>query len=142
MAKAKSGDTVKVHYTGTMADGEQFDTSKGRDPLEFTIGGKQVIDGFDEAVVDKEVGETKTVDFSPEKGYGETREDMVMIVNKADLPSNVDPKVGDRYQVSGEGGQPAVVAVTALDEDTVTLDANHPLAGKTLTFEIELVEIA
>lgn len=130
----KVGDTVSVHYRGTLDDGTEFDSSKGRDPLSFTVGSGDVIAGFDEAVMGLKVGDQNKVRLGPAKAYGERREDMVVTVPAAQAPPGL--KAGDRVQV---GGQPAVV--TKVDAAGVTVDANHALAGKALTFEVELVSI-
>ncbi len=134
------GDTVRVHYTGTLADGSQFDSSVGKDPLEFAVGAGQMIAGFDKAVLGMKVGESKTVLIPAADAYGERRDDLAAEIPRVQLPPDTDPKIGDQLQVStGQG--PLVVTVTAVTADTVTLDANHFLAGKDLTFEIELVSI-
>ena len=142
MAQAKSGDTVKVHYTGKLTDGTVFDSSKGREPLEFTIGAGQLIPGFDAAVVGMTVGESKTVIIPPEEGYGPHNEEMVVQADRKQFPPDADPQVGMQFQSNAEGGQTLVVTVTAVEGDTITLDGNHPLAGRDLTFEIEVVEVA
>lgn len=130
----KNGDTVSVHYRGTLDDGTEFDSSKGREPLSFTVGSGQVIAGFDEAVMGLKVGDKNKVRLEPAKAYGERREDMVVTVPAAQAPAGL--KAGDRVQI---GGAPAVV--TKVDAAGVTVDANHALAGKALTFEVELVSI-
>lgn len=143
MPKADSGDTVKVHYTGTLDDDTVFDSSVDREPLELTIGQGQVIPGFEEAVIGLEPGESRTTTFPPEKGYGERREEMVLKVERDQLPPEIDPRVGERYQIQASAqGQPAsAVTVVDVSDDHVVFDGNHPLAGRELTFEIELVEI-
>jgi peptidylprolyl isomerase len=142
MAKAENGNTVKVHYTGKLADGTKFDTSEGRDPLEFKLGEQKVIPGFEAAILGMDVGEKKTIEIPAAEAYGDPHPEMEMEVKRSDLPPDVDPQVGQQYQVMGPNNQPAVVAVKAVSEDSVTLDANHPLAGKDLTFDLELVEVA
>lgn len=141
MAKAKEGDTVQVHYTGKLKDGTVFDTSQDREPLSFKIGEQRVIPGFEEAVVGMEPGDTKTEELPPEQAYGEHREDMVMELERDQLPDNLEPKVGQQLQLRMQNGQEVPVVITELAEESVTIDANHPLAGKELVFEIELVEI-
>jgi len=141
MAKAKEGDTVKVHYTGKLEDGTVFDSSVDRDPLQFTIGEGRIIAGFEEAVVGMSPGESKTVEVPAEKAYGPHLEEMVQVVDRDQFPENLEPKVGDHLQIRVAGDQIVVVRVTDVSESSVTLDANHPLAGKDLTFDIELVEI-
>ena len=141
MAAAKSGDTVKVHYQGTLEDGTVFDSSKGREPLEFTLGGGNIIAGFEEVVTGMETGETKLGRIPADKAYGQRRADMVMEVDRQQVPGDIELELGQQLQVRQESGQAVPVTVTDLSEDTVTLDANHPLAGKDLMFEIELLEI-
>ncbi len=142
MGKVKEGDTVKVHYTGKLANGEVFDSSEGRQPLEFTIGNGSLIQGFEKGVVGMDVGDTKTIEISPEEGYGERRDELVVEVNKNDFPDTVTPTVGQRLQIRQQGSDPIVVTITELKEETVTLDANHPLAGYTLFFDVELVSVS
>ena len=141
MSNAKSGDTVKVHYTGKLEDGTVFDSSEGKNPLEFTIAAGEVISGFEEAIVGMEVGETKTITVPSDKAYGPHKEDMVIVIELDKFPENIQPKVGQYLEVNQTNGQKFLVEVTDISEDKVTLDANHPLAGKDLTFEIQLVEI-
>lgn len=141
MAKAKEGDTVRVHYTGKLKDGTVFDTSEDREPLSFTIGEQRVIPGFEKAVVGMEPGDTKTEELPSEQAYGEHREDMVMELERGQLPESVEPKVGQQLQLRMQNGQEVPVVITELNEESVTIDANHPLAGKDLVFEIELVDI-
>ncbi len=142
MAKAKTGDTVKVHYAGTLEDGTVFDSSEGRDPLEFKLGEGGIIPGFEQAVEGLEKGDSVTANISAEDAYGPYNEEMVFQVGAADVPEDLNPQVGEQLQVRQADGSTVVVTVKAMDEKEVTLDANHPLAGKALTFEIELVEIA
>lgn len=141
MAQAASGDTVRVHYTGRLDDGTIFDSSEGREPLEFTLGSGQVIPGFEEAVTGMEVGGSSTITVEPEKAYGQRHEEAVQQVPRADIPADIDLEVGMQLQASGPQGD-MVVTVVELSEDAVKLDANHPLAGRELTFDVELVEIA
>ena len=143
MSKVKDGDTVKVHYTGTLIeDGTVFDSSEDREPLEFTLGEGQLIPGFEQAVIGMEVGDDTTVEIASEDAYGERREDLELEVSKSDLPDNIDPQVGMQLQMQQqENGQAIPVQITAVEDEFVKLDANHPLAGKDLTFDIELVEI-
>ena len=142
MTQAKSGDTVRIHYTGTLGDGTQFDSSAGRDPLEFALGGGQVIPGFDSAVDGMTVGESKSVTIPPEQAYGERHEQLVQQVPKSALPEDMKPEVGMQLQSQSPDGQVMNLVVTEVEEATITVDANHPLAGQALTFAIELVEIA
>ncbi len=138
---ASDGDTVRVHYTGTLEDGTTFDTSVGREPLEFTLGEGQMIPGFEKAVYGLQVGKSKTVTIPAEEAYGPHRDDLVIVVEREQLPADLDPKVDQQLQMQQADGRTAVVIVTDVSEATITVDANHPLAGKDLTFEIELVEI-
>lgn len=141
MTQAKSGDTVRIHYTGTLDDGTEFDSSAGRDPLEFALGGGQVIPGFDSAVDGMTVGESKSVTISPDDAYGERHEQFVQEVSKSALPDDMEPAVGMHLQSQSPDGQVMTLMVTEVGDDTITVDANHPLAGQALTFAIELVEI-
>lgn len=141
MAQAKVGDKVEVHYTGKLDDGTVFDSSEGKDPLEFTIGENEVIPGFDDAVVGMNPGETKTVKIPTEQAYGPHRAEMVLSVGKERLPDDLDLYVGQRLKVPQEDGGVFVVRITEITDANVTLDANHPLAGEDLTFELELVKV-
>ena len=141
MSEAKSGDKVKVHYTGTLEDGTQFDSSAEREPLEFTLGEQQVIDGFDKAVAGMLAGEKKEVKLPPEEAYGPRYEELVLNVPKEQVPPDVDPKIGDQLELKHPSGQALVVTVTTVEDDHIMLDGNHPLAGQTLNFALELVEI-
>ncbi|WP_285907603.1 FKBP-type peptidyl-prolyl cis-trans isomerase [Pseudodesulfovibrio pelocollis] len=140
---ATQGSTVKVHYTGTLKeDGSQFDSSQGRDPLQFTLGEGMVIAGFEKAVIGKSVGDTVTVEIPPEEGYGEPNDQLVFQVRREQLPPHVELEEGIMLEIRTEDDTPAYVRVTAFDENLVTLDGNHPLAGQTLVFDIEVVEVA
>ncbi len=141
MPQAKTGDTVTVQYTGSLADGTVFDSSQNREPLTFTIGSGDLIPGFEEAVVGMEPGQTLETTLAPESAYGPRSDDLVFEVERGDLPEEVDPEVGDRLEARDPSGKKFPVSVAAVDGDRVTLDANHPLAGRDLTFEIELVSI-
>ena len=141
MARAKYGDTVKVHYTGRLDDGTVFDTSADGDPLQFTIGSGQIIPGFEQAVVGMNPGESKTVKIPAEDAYGQRREDLIIEVEKSQLPEGLKPEVGLQLQSRQPDGRIVVLTIADITESHVTLDANHPLAGKDLTFEIQLVEI-
>ena len=142
MAQAQTGDKVKVHYEGTLEGGVIFDSSEGREPLEVTLGEKQVIPGFENAIVGMEPEESKTIHIPMEEAYGPRREEMVREVPRSHLPEDMNPEVGQQLQMRREDGQTMIVAVAGVSESNVTLDANHPLAGKDLTFNINLVEIA
>jgi peptidylprolyl isomerase len=141
MAEAKNGDKVRVHYTGSTEDGTVFDSSKDREPLEFTLGETGIIPGFQEIIVGMNPGDTKTDTIPPEKAYGPHREEMVLDVEREKLPQDLDLEVGQHLQLSRSDGQVIPVQVTKLDDASVTIDANHPLAGKDLTFEVDLLEI-
>lgn len=141
MTQAKSGDTVRIHYTGTLDDGTQFDSSAGRDPLEFALGGGQVIPGFDKAVDGMTVGDSKTVTIPPEDAYGQRHDQLVQQVPRTALPEDMEPAVGMHLQSQSPDGQVMNLVVAEVGEESVMLDANHPLSGQALTFSIELVEI-
>jgi len=141
MPTAKANDTVKVHYTGKLTNGEIFDTSIGREPLQFVVGAGQMISGFDDAVNGMELNEKKTVTLTPDQAYGERFEDMVQEVSRDRLPTDMDPQEGQTLMAEGQDGRPFELLVTATSETTITVDANHKLAGKDLVFEIELVHI-
>jgi peptidylprolyl isomerase len=141
MSTAKNGDTVKVHYTGKFDDGEVFDTSRGSDPLAFTVGAGQVIPGFDQALVGMQVGETKEVVIPPDQGYGERVEELVQTIKRDQFNlGDVEPEIGMALEMNTPQGSVPLV-ITDLSETTVTLDANHPLAGENLHFALTLVEI-
>jgi len=142
MSQAKSGDTVKIHYTGTLDDGTQFDSSSGREPLQFTLGSGQVIPGFEKAVEGMAVGDSKKVNIPPEQAYGPRHEQMIQDVPKTALPDDLDPVEGMALQAQGQDGKVINLTVTAVQDDSITVDGNHPLAGKALNFDIQLVDIA
>ena len=142
MAPAKTGDTVKVHYTGRLDDGTTFDTSADREPLEFTIGQGQLIPDFEQAVIGMNPNESKTIQIPSDNAYGPYREDIVMKIERNQLPPEIEPKVDQKLQMRHPNGQATVVTVIEVSESQVTLDGNHPLAGKDLTFDIQLTEIA
>ena len=141
MTTAKSGDKVRIHYTGTLDDGTEFDTSAGREPLEFALGGGQVIEGFDDAVDGMTVGESKSVRIPAEQAYGERHDQLVQEVPKTALPDEIEPAVGMQLQSRSPEGHVMNLVVTEVADETITVDGNHPLAGQALTFAIELVEI-
>lgn len=144
MAKVSEGDTVKVNYTGRLEDGSIFDSSEeeDRDPLEFTMGEGKVIPGFEKAVGGMEVGESTTVNIPSDKAYGERRDDLSIEIGRSELPTDVEPKVGMQLQMKQKQNDEVVpVRITDVEEDKVTIDANHPLAGEELTFDIEVVDI-
>lgn len=139
MATIKEGDTVKVHYTGKVADGTVFDSSRDREPLEFTIGEGKLIPGFEKAVVGMNIGDSNTVTIPSDEAYGEKRTDMIVDVQRSQIPQDISPEVGQQLQVQQKDGSAIPVVISEITETTVKLDANHPLAGKDLTFDIEVV---
>lgn len=141
MSQAKDGDKVKVHYTGKFEDDTVFDTSQGRAPLEFTIGKGNIIPGFEHAVLGMQAGEKKTFTIPPDEAYGTRRDELMVEVNKSDFPPDVTPEIDQQLQMKRPDGNVITVVVSKIEGETVTLDANHPLAGKTLVFDVELVEI-
>jgi len=140
MPQAKNGDAVKVHYTGTLSDGTVFDSSDGRDPIAFEIGKGEVIPGFETGVTGMSVGEKKNVTIPAAEAYGERDERLVVEMERSQLPPNVEPEIGQQYQLN-QGEQEFIVEVCAVTPDSVSLDANHPMAGKDLTFALELMEL-
>jgi peptidylprolyl isomerase len=142
MAQAKNGDTVTVHYTGKLEDGMVFDSSANRDPLQFTLGEGLLIPGFEQAVLGMSPGESKTAEVSADQAYGPHREEMVVEIDLQEFPPHLQPEVGQQLQIPQSDGRVARLAVIAVSEQKVTLDANHPLAGRDLTFDIRLLEIA
>lgn len=142
MTKIKDGDKVKVHYTGKLNDGSVFDSSDGREPLEFTIGKEMMIPGFEKGVVGMGLNEEKTISMPAAEAYGEVREDMIAEVPKAQLPPEIKPEVGLELMSQTPDGQQLVVKVIEVKEESIMIDANHPLAGKELTFNVKIVEIA
>ena len=141
MAQVQKGDTVNVHYHGKLKDGSTFDSSEGREPLQFTAGEGHVIKGFDDAVLNMNVGDKKTVDIPVEHAYGERNDDMMMEYPISDFPADMQPRVGMELQMSDDAGNIFPVVVTEVREEIVILDANHPLAGQELVFDLELVSI-
>jgi peptidylprolyl isomerase len=142
MTKATKGNTVKIHYKGSLTDGTVFDSSEGREPLEFKIGSGQVIPGFEEAVNGMELGEKKKVNIPADKAYGPRNEQLVISIPKTQVPEDLKPEVNQRLQMGGPGGQVVYVTVTEITDQEITVDANPPLAGEDLDFDIELVAIA
>lgn len=142
MTSARKGNTVKVHYKGTFDDGTMFDSSEGCDPLVFTVGEGQVIPGFEDAVTGMKQGETKTVTIKADDAYGPHLNEMVVHIERAQFPEHIAPEMGKVLHFRQPDGNPLRVTITEFTESTVTLDANHPMAGKDLTFEIQLMEIA
>lgn len=141
MTEAKAGDTVKVHYTGRLTDGSEFDSSRDQEPLEFKVGAGDVIPGFEQAVVGMNQGESKTTTIPAGDAYGQYDDELLLEVDREQFPPNITPEVGQRLQLRQSDGEVLTAVVIEVADDTVTLDANHPLAGQDLTFEIRLVEI-
>ncbi len=141
MGQAKHGDTIRVHYTGKLEDGTEFDSSRDKDPIEFKVGSGSLIPGFEKGVIDMTIGEKKTITIAPDEAYGEKHEELVAKIDKENFPSDISPEIGMPLQIKQPDGENINVIITEILEDSVTLDANSPLAGKTLTFDIELVEI-
>lgn len=141
MTQVKEGDTVRIHYTGTLADGATFDSSEGRDPLEFTVGSGQIIPGLDKAMPGMAVGEKKVVEVPCDDAYGQLDPNARQAVPRAEIPAEIPLDIGTQLQVQTPQGQVMPVTVAEVTETEVTLDANHPLAGRDLTFAIELVSI-
>ncbi len=142
MAKAKDGSRVKVHYKGTLSDGTVFDSSEGREPFEFTIGSGAVIPGFEREIIGMEENETKTFTIPAKEAYGERREDLMITVHRSQFPPDIEIKLGEQLQIRQPDGKVIIVSIFKIDGDNITLDANHPLAGKDLTFEVTLINVA
>ncbi|MAY84431.1 MAG: peptidylprolyl isomerase [Flavobacteriales bacterium] len=142
MATAKKGDKVKVHYTGKLTDDTIFDSSREREPLEFTVGAGQMIKGFDAAVEGMAVGESKKVEIPSAEAYGERSDEAMIEVDKAQLPKDMKPEKGMQLEATSQDGRRQILIIHEVKEEKVVLDANHPLAGKELIFDIELVEVA
>lgn len=141
MAEAKAGDKVRVHYKGQLSDGTIFDSSLEREPIEFILGQDTVIPGFEDAVIGMEAGESKDVSIPPEEGFGEYSKDLVVNIEKTILPPEINPELGMQLEVSSEEETPRVFTIADIAEDSITLDGNHPLAGKEIAFKITLLEI-
>jgi FKBP-type peptidyl-prolyl cis-trans isomerase 2 len=141
MAQAKLGDRVKVNFIGKLEDGSVFANTADSEPLEFKLGENRIIPGIENAIEGMNVGESKTVNVNPEQAYGQHRDELIEEIGRDMFPENVEPKVGQRFEIARQAGQPMVVRVVDVSEQTVTLDGNHPLAGRDLTFELELLEI-
>lgn len=142
MAKAKKGDTVRVEYEGRLSDGSVFDSSADREPLEFTLGEGKIIRGFENAVVGMEEGERRTTTIAADEAYGPVDERLRIDVPRPDFPDSIDPEVGLMLQLRQADGRQIPVQVTGVTDEAVTIDANHPLAGEDLTFDITLVDVA
>ncbi len=141
MPQAQSGDTVSVHYSGRLSDGTVFDSSEGREPLTFVVGSGQVIPGFDQGVVGMSPGDTRTIDIPAHQAYGAYQDGLSVQVDRSQFPDGVTPEVGQQFEVGQLDGSSVIVTVTEVSPTSVTLDANHPLAGEDLTFDIELIDV-
>lgn len=141
MSQAKKGDTIKVHYTGRLADGSIFDSSQDREPLEVTLGAGSVIAGFDKGLTGMALGETKTINIPADDAYGEIRQDMIAEVDRKDIPSEIKPEVGQELELTQADNNIINVTISKIEDDKITIDANHPLAGKELIFDLEMIEI-
>lgn len=141
MQQVKNGDTVNVHYHGKLTDGSTFDSSEGREPLKFTVGTGQVIKGFDDALMDMKIGDKKTVHIPVDEAYGQRRDEMMMEYPKSDFPPDMQPVIGLELHMSDNAGNVFPVVIADVQADIVILDANHPLAGQDLIFDLELVSI-
>ncbi|HEY8388731.1 MAG TPA: peptidylprolyl isomerase [Parasegetibacter sp.] len=141
MQQAKSGDTVRVHYHGRLTDGTTFDSSEGREPLEFELGSGMVIAGFDNGIIGMAIGEKKTINIPVAEAYGDPSPEMIVEYPRDQFPDDMQPETGMRLNMTNGSGQVIPVSITEVKEEVVVLDANHPLAGKDLVFDVELVEI-
>ena len=139
--QVKSGDVVRVHYTGTLLDGTQFDSSVGRAPLEFTVGAGQMIAGFDAGVLGMAIGEKKTIQIDPDHGYGQKDPNAIIEFPSSNIPEGMTVEVGQKLNLQNQYGQPVPVVVMEVKEDVIIMDANHFLAGQDLNFDVEIVEI-
>ncbi len=137
----QTGDTVKVNYTGRLLDGTVFDSSAGREPLEFKVGDGNLIKDFEQAVVGMNPGDTKKVQIEADNAYGQRQDELIFVIPRAQIPEDIDPQVNQPFQLQGSDGQTMAVLVTDANPESVTFDGNHPLAGKDLEFDIELVEV-
>jgi FKBP-type peptidyl-prolyl cis-trans isomerase 2 len=141
MKEAQVGDFVSVHYTGKLKSGEVFDSSRNSDPLEFRLGNRELLAGFEEGVVGMKPGESKSVTLQPAEAFGDRREDLVVELPKDEFPQHIDPSVGLQLKLTNPSGTDLTVVITDVGKESVTLDGNHPMAGKTVVFDIELLEI-
>ena len=141
MSTAQEGNTVSIHYTGTLSDGTEFDSSRDREPISFELGAGQVIPGFNDSVLGMSVGETKSFTILSENAYGPRNEQAVQNVGKSSFPEDYEYVIGQQVHGTGNNGQPFLATITSVQDEDVTLDFNHPLAGKDLNFDVELVSI-
>lgn len=140
MALVQKGDTISVHYTGRLADGEVFDSSEGRSPLKFTVGAGQMIPGFDAAVVGMAQGEKKTVSIAPDQAYGQRSEECLFDFPRSNVPEGMEVEVGMQVYMQDNSGNPVPATIVSVGEESLRMDCNHPLAGKTLEFDISIAE--
>ncbi|OAD40690.1 FKBP-type peptidyl-prolyl cis-trans isomerase [Polaribacter atrinae] len=141
MSQVKENNTVKVHYTGKLTDGQIFDTSEGKEPIEFTLGEGKLIPGFEKGLIDMKVSEKKTITIAKEEAYGEVNEQLIQEVNKSDLPQDMEPQVGMGLVSKSPDGREMNLMVVEVKDESIVIDGNHPLAGKDLVFDLEVVEI-
>ena len=141
MIQVKENNTVKVHYVGKLSDGQVFDTSEGKEPLEFTLGQGKLIAGFEKGLIDMKLNDKKTITISKEEAYGESREDLIQEVDKSQLPEDITPEVGMGLVSKSADGNEMNLLIVEVKESTIVIDGNHPLAGKELTFDLEVVDI-
>jgi FKBP-type peptidyl-prolyl cis-trans isomerase SlpA len=141
MSLVKENDTVKVHYTGKLADGQVFDSSEGKDPIEFTLGQGQLIPGFEKGLIDMKLNEKKTINIAKDEAYGDSREDLIQEVQKSELPEEIKPEVGMGLVSKSQDGREMNLVIAEVKEESIVVDGNHPLAGKDLIFDLEVVEI-
>ena len=142
MAQAKTGDKVTIHYTGKLEDGVVFASSRETEPAEFVIGQGQILPGVEEAVSGMEPGQSKTVEISSDKAYGPHRTELTQQIPRKDFPADVEPKVGQRLNLQQQQGRPITVSITEVTDESITIDANHPLAGKNVVFDLELISVS
>jgi peptidylprolyl isomerase len=138
---AKNGDIVKVHYTGTLDSGDIFDSSREREPLAFTIGEGKLIVDFEKTVIGMDIGETRTINIPAERAYGIKNDELIVGIPREHFPADLTPEKGQRFQANQPNGQVMPIVIVGVNETTITVDANHPLAGQDLTFSIELISI-
>jgi peptidylprolyl isomerase len=141
MTKAKTGDRVKVHFEGYLEDGTVFGSTIGEEPFEFTIGEKNLLPGFESAIIGMRKGDTKTITLAPEDAYGLHKKELVSVMQRSGFPKEINLEIGKRLRVRTQDGKYTMVTIKDFTEDSIVLDENDPLAGKTLTFKIELIEI-
>jgi len=141
MSLVKDNDTVKVHYTGKLADGQVFDSSEGKDPIEFTLGQGQLIPGFEKGLINMKLNEKKTINIPKDEAYGDSREDLIQEVQKSELPEEIKPEVGMGLVSKSQDGREMNLVIAEVKEESIVVDGNHPLAGKDLIFDLEVVEI-